>query len=50
MINGLILRSTIAERIASLIRQRVHEGTLRAGTLLREEDLSRELDVMLRMQ
>lgn len=41
----LNLRSTITERIASLIRQRVLDGTLAAGTPLREEDLSRELEV-----
>jgi DNA-binding GntR family transcriptional regulator len=43
--SDLNLRSTITERIASLIRHRVLDGTLRAGTPLREEDLSRELEV-----
>lgn len=39
------LRSTITERIAALIRQRVLDGTLPAGTPLREEDLGREFEV-----
>lgn len=38
-------RSTITERIAALVRQRVLDGTLRPGTPLREEDLGREFQV-----
>ena len=39
------LRSTITERIALVIRQRVLDGTLPAGMPLREEDLGREFQV-----
>jgi DNA-binding GntR family transcriptional regulator len=39
------LRSTITERVANLIRQRVLDGTLRAGMPLREEELGREFSV-----
>lgn len=39
------IRSTITERIAAAIRRRVLDGTLPAGTPLREEDLGREFEV-----
>lgn len=39
------LRSTITERVANLIRQRVLDGTWQAGMPLREEELGREFAV-----
>jgi len=44
-VDPISLRSTITERISALIRNRVLDGTLLAGTPLREEDLAREFNV-----